>query len=105
MKILLNEKRTRLTDGTLLIVHGIITTAEGTAGAHGWIELDGQDVVDSGILDGKKITYRLPIAEFYANTKARDVTKYTPMQAYGTEKAHGHYGPWEKRYRILCPDL
>src|SRR5262245_59720253 len=57
MSFCLQKNRATLTDGTLLIVHGIITTHEGNLGAHAWIELDGKTVMDSGIWRGQKISY------------------------------------------------
>jgi len=97
---LIEEDGLRMTNGTLLIVHGIISP-DGKDIAHAWLELDGKVVVDSGILKGQKITYRADLESFYRESKARDVTKYMPVNAAGLEMKLG-FGPWEDRYKKLC---
>lgn len=104
LTLLIQENPSRLTDGSLLIVHGIINP-DGKEIAHAWIELDGKTVVDSGILDGEKITYSVSLEEYYRQAKITDTTKYMPVDAAGIENRTGMFGPWEERYRRLCPDL
>jgi hypothetical protein len=97
---LMHQDGARMTNGTLLICHGIISP-DGRDIAHAWLELDGKEIVDSGILNGEKITYHANLASFYRESKARDVTKYKPVDAAGLELKLG-FGPWEQKYKRLC---
>jgi len=102
--ILVEEDGLRLTNGTLLIVHGIIAP-EGKNLCHAWIELDEKLVVDSGIFRGERIMFIADLKEFYAGANVKEVTKYTPVDAAGIETRTGQKGPWEEKYRALCGDV
>lgn len=100
----IERERPLLTNGDLLICHGVIEP-EGKEIVHAWLELRGKRVIDSGILNGKKITYEADLASFYSEAKVKDVTKYKPMEAYAAEFRCKHFGPWEQKYRQRCPDI
>lgn len=89
----------------LVLVHGICTHPDGpragTRYAHAWVE-EGEDLWQTGIIDGERRTYCCERAEFYGLLKIVDTTRYTPRQADRENRRSNHYGPWVKRYAALC---
>jgi len=94
------EDRDALVD-ELLLVHGICLAPDGHPYAHAWVE-DGDRCIFCGILDGELGYFATSHAEYYAEMRVQDVTRYTVRAALAHNRATNHYGPWEARYRDLC---
>ncbi len=72
--------------------------------AHAWVELDGKEVWQDGIVEGNLCSFGVDIEQFYRKYKAHDVTLYT-LKEFGLKNLeYAHYGPWESRYYDLTKD-
>lgn len=88
----------------LYLVHGV-TMILGKPSAHAWVEYDhtGQ-VLFVGILDGKRENLAAPREEYYRELKVTATTRYLYRDMFRLNRATGHHGPWEERYKRLCKD-
>ena len=88
------------------LVHGIALMPEqgtqppGTPYAHAWVEL-ADVVIDAGLLDGRRVWFRRPRADYYAHLRIQSVTRYSMPEALAENRRTGHYGPWKPEYRAL----
>ena len=99
---LIAEKRSRYTDGTLFMIHGICLLEDGRPYSHAWIELDGL-VNFPCILEGEKGFGVTTWDEFTKTFRVQEFTKYTALEAYEIAKKLGDIPPpWESKYRRLC---
>lgn len=89
----------------IFLVHGIMKVSDGLI-SHAWVEV-GRDVFDSKFdPEIKEIVYvRIPRKQFYNIGDVQEVKKYAPMEVMKLERESGQCGPWEDRFRALCPDL
>lgn len=83
-----------------VIVHAICVAPDGVLFAHGWLECNGQ-VIQGGILDGQRVFYAIPLADFRSLFQVAEQTRYTAMQAIAENMRTGHFGPWVEQYREL----
>jgi hypothetical protein len=99
---------------TLRLVHGILlcpaetdgTLAPGTPFAHAWIEEEDADhevrVLQSGVLNGERIMFSVPRADFREAMRPQAETAYTCRDVVREHDRTGHSGPWRAEYRALC---
>lgn len=106
------EPRLALT-GDLILVHGICLAPEGRrAGepfSHAWVEDSTTEVNppleivwQGGVLDGQRIWYAMPRAEFESKLRPQKSTRYTMREAALENKRTNHFGPWVEEYSNLC---
>ena len=90
------------------IVHGICLVPEGQSNAnepfaHSWVEDDATGMVwQSGFIDGQKVWYGTPRADWYPLIRVQTSTRYTFIEAIGWNYKTNYYGPWEPAYLALC---
>jgi hypothetical protein len=101
----LRDNRALAADATYRMVHGICHKDGGEPYSHAWIE-HGDKVWFSGLLeDYAQVWCKAALADFYAEFKVTDTTKYTFWQAVAADQGNkGTPPPWEPRYRRLCKD-
>lgn len=91
----------------IALVHGILLAPEGPHKdepfAHAWVE-EGDEVWNSGLLDGQRIYYALNRDEWYRLMRLQKATRYSLREAGRENRKSGHYGPWAEEYRELCGD-
>lgn len=96
------EMRSELLEYTL--VHAICLHPEdNNPFAHAWIEHDGK-AIESGIMDGERISYAMPLEEHNAKLRVQEFTKYTMPEIVEHNYRTGHTGPWIERYAALCAE-
>jgi hypothetical protein len=86
------------------IVHGIIVAPDGTPTAHAWLEIQEKDltmVIQAGIVDGERVYFVMPRAEFLAHLMVWDETRYTIGEALQLDQHLGR-APWVPEYREIC---
>ena len=105
LAVLVEADRTLVDSGSLFLVHAIALVPDGpNAGkpfSHAWVEL-GEKVCLGGLLDGVRVFYSVPLAEFYEKMRVQESTRYTVREAVAENYRTNHYGPWLEKYRALC---
>jgi hypothetical protein len=86
---------------TLRLVHGICLSPDGEPYVHAWVE-EGPRCISRGIRAGETIYYQAERADFYAELRVQERTRYTVQAALRQNRRHGTYGPWKARYLALC---
>lgn len=66
---------------------------------HCWLEID-NDVIDFGIIKGDKVRFVVDKKEYYAETRVKEVTRYTIGEVADTKTT----GPFKLKYQKLCRD-
>lgn len=84
------------------VVHAICVAPTGKHFAHAWVEQDGSSVWQGGVANGRRVFWRMPLADFEAELPTVEATRYTVAEALRLNAEHDHYGPWEARYRALA---
>jgi hypothetical protein len=89
-----------------VLVHAIcVHPDDGHDFSHAWVEDNPRGrVLAMGIYKGERIMVIEERPKFYAELKPKDVTKYTPREAWQENKRTMHYGPWKEQYLKLCRD-
>jgi hypothetical protein len=96
------ERNPFLHSGRLHLVHAVCLTPDGEEYAHAWVEQDEKIVIFAGIVNGAKSYFAADAAEYYAESRVKETTKYTVRQALELNNLHETYGPWTERYLKLC---
>lgn len=99
---LARHKNPLLFSGRLRVVHAVVAAPNGREAAQAWIEQDNQYVIFAGILDGVRSYFAADRQEYYDDIKVKETTKYTVQQALELNLIHKTFGPWERRYQVLC---
>jgi hypothetical protein len=80
------------------IVHAMCQAPDGELYAHAWAET--RDIaVSAAIIDGKHTYFETARREYYKYFRPVELNRYTISEAITLNYRHGHYGPWERRYR------
>lgn len=85
----------------LMLVHGICLAPDGHPYAHAWVE-DEDRCLFRGVLAGEAHSFAAHHAEYYAEARVQEVTRYSVRDAWAANRRHGTYGPWVPRYKALC---
>lgn len=88
---------------THCLVHGLCLAPDGHLYAHAWVE-DGETVLSVGLVHGQEIAYAAARAEYYADARVQEVTRYSVREAYELNRQYGTYGPWRADYQALCKE-
>jgi hypothetical protein len=88
---------------SLKLVHGICLAPDGQPYAHAWVEDDrtGQCIF-RGIQQGALHYFGAPRADYYAELRVQERTRYSLRAAAQHNRQYGTYGPWLPKYRALC---
>jgi hypothetical protein len=85
----------------LYLVHGV-TMITGKPSAHAWVEYDfNNTALFVGILNGKRENFSAPRDEYYRELQVVEHTRYRYREAFAFNRATGHYGPWNERYKKM----
>jgi hypothetical protein len=88
-------------DSPYWVVHALCRVPTGDVMAHGWVEHEA-DVISAYVVGGAHAYLEIPKDTFYEWYHPFDITRYTITEALRLNIKHGHYGPWETRYREAC---
>jgi len=85
------------------LVHGICEK-DGREFSHAWVEWDAGEnyVIFCGIVNGEKIYVGTRREDYYTQFGVKERTRYNGTEMLQMNLKHFHYGPWEKKYKLLC---